>query len=47
VYVVQSGDTLRAIGDKFGVAWQSIAAANGLSLDTVLQPGQQLVIPRG
>ncbi|HEV8637653.1 MAG TPA: LysM peptidoglycan-binding domain-containing protein [Chloroflexota bacterium] len=46
VHVVQPGDTLRAIGERYGVAWQAIAAANGLPLDTVLRPEQRLVIPQ-
>jgi LysM repeat protein len=47
VHVVQPGDTLQAIGARYGVPWQAIAAANGLPLDTVLQLDQRLVIPRG
>jgi LysM repeat protein len=45
IYTVQQGDTLTSIGQRFGVPWQAIAAANGLPENTLLQLGQQLVIP--
>lgn len=45
-YVVRSGDTLSAIGARFGVAWQDIAAANNISGPNYnIYRGQQLVIP--
>ena len=44
-YVVQSGDTLSAIGQRYGVAADAIAAANNMSLSTPLNIGQTLVIP--
>lgn len=45
-YVVQSGDTLSAIGARFGVAWQDIAAANNIAGPNYnIYRGQQLVIP--
>ena len=44
-YVVQRGDTLSAIGRRFGVSWQSIAAANHLFYPYTIYPGQRLVIP--
>jgi LysM repeat protein len=44
---VQPGDTLQSIGARYGVPWQSIASANGLPLDTILQLDQRLVIPPG
>lgn len=43
-YRVQPGDTLLGIGTRFGIPWQTIAAANGLSAGSVLQVGQQLII---
>jgi len=46
-YVVKSGDTLSAIGAKFGVSWQAIAQANGLRDANLIQPEQQLIIPGG
>jgi LysM repeat protein len=45
IYTVQQGDTLTSIGQRFGVPWQAIAAANGLPENAILQLGQQLVIP--
>jgi LysM repeat protein/RNA polymerase subunit RPABC4/transcription elongation factor Spt4 len=44
-YRVQPGDTLLVIGTRFGIPWQTIAAANGLGAGSVLQVGQQLIIP--
>ena len=44
-YRVQWGDTLAIIGTRFGIPWQTIAAANGLSAASTLQVGQQLIIP--
>ena len=45
VYTVVSGDTLSAIGAKFGVSYQSIAAANGISDPNRIGIGQRLTIP--
>lgn len=44
-YTVQSGDTLSGIGAKYGVNYQAIASANGISDPNVIYPGQVLVIP--
>ncbi len=44
-YRVQAGDTLETIGQKFGVSWEAIAAANNITGATVLQIGQELIIP--
>ncbi len=44
-YKVVSGDSLMVIGTKVGVAWQSIASANGIGSGTILSVGQELVIP--
>lgn len=46
-YTVVSGDSLSAIGAKLGVAWQSIAAANGIGAPWTIYPGQVLNIPGG
>ena len=43
-YVVQSGDTLSLIADRFGADVEAIRAANGLSSD-VINIGQVLIIP--
>jgi len=45
VYTVQSGDTLAAIGNKFGVDFSKIAQANNLQSPYALDVGQQLKIP--
>jgi predicted chitinase/LysM repeat protein len=44
-YVVKAGDTLSAIGARFGVSYQQIAAANGISNPNRIYVGQQLTIP--
>jgi LysM repeat protein len=44
-YVVQSGDSLALIGEKFDLAWQTIAALNGLTAYSMLQPGDKLRLP--
>jgi len=40
------GDTLSAIGQRFGVAWQNIATANGVK-GILIYAGQTLLIPDG
>ncbi len=44
-YTVRPGDTLYSIGLRFGVDWQVIAGANGLSTPYRLTVGQVLTIP--
>ena len=43
-YVVQTGDTLSLIADRFGTSVDAIRSANGLSND-VINVGQVLIIP--
>jgi LysM repeat protein len=45
IYIVQAGDTLSLIADRFGVSAQAIANANGIAVDSILNIGQRLVIP--
>lgn len=46
-YIVRSGDCLSTIGQRFGVAWGSIASANGIYSPYIIYPGQVLSIPGG
>ncbi|MBC8505407.1 MAG: LysM peptidoglycan-binding domain-containing protein [Anaerolineales bacterium] len=44
-YVVQSGDTLGIIAERFGVSIEEIADANGITDVNILEVGQALDIP--
>jgi LysM repeat protein len=44
-YVVQAGDTLSDIAEKFGVTIQALIDANKLENPNLLLPGQELIIP--
>jgi len=44
-YTVRSGDTLMAIGLRYGVEWQDIAVANNLGEFDILSIGRTLRIP--
>ncbi|OQA44616.1 MAG: putative peptidoglycan endopeptidase LytE precursor [Chloroflexi bacterium ADurb.Bin325] len=44
-YKVQSGDNLSIIAGKFGITWEELARANGLTSKSVLRIGQELTIP--
>lgn len=44
-YIVQPGDTLFRIGQRFGVDWRLIAEANGIVNPNRIYPGQVLKIP--
>jgi len=46
-YRVAAGDTLSAIGARYGLTAQAIAKANGLSNPNLIFPGQVLKIPKG
>ena len=45
-YTVNWGDTLYSIGKRFGMAWQSVASANGITYPYIYA-GQRLYIPCG
>ncbi|MEZ4664297.1 MAG: LysM peptidoglycan-binding domain-containing protein [Caldilineaceae bacterium] len=45
VYVVQPGDQLFAIAERFGVATADIISANGIQNPGLLRIGQRLIIP--
>jgi len=44
-YVVQKGDTLGKIGQKFGVQWKEIATLNQIKNVNLIRVGQKLKIP--
>jgi LysM repeat protein len=44
-YIVQPGDTLRAIADRFGTTVAALQAANGIVDQNLIAAGQQLIIP--
>jgi LysM repeat protein len=46
-YIVQSGERLEDIAQKYNVPWQLLAKINGLESPEQLQPGQQLKVVRG
>jgi LysM repeat protein len=46
VYVVQGGDSLSAVADRFGVSVAAIVSANDLANPDFVFAGQRLVIPR-
>lgn len=45
-YIVQAGDTLFGISQKLGVDLADLAAANSISLQSVIYTGQSLVVPQ-
>jgi len=45
LYIVQRGDTLSHIAVEFGVSSEEIARVNGISLNSILSLGQELIIP--
>ena len=44
-YVVQAGDTLASIAQRYGITMTDLAEANGLTWDAWVYVGQQLSIP--
>lgn len=44
-HVVQQGENLFRIGLKYGMSWEAIAQANGITDPTQVYVGQKLVIP--
>jgi DNA-directed RNA polymerase specialized sigma24 family protein len=45
-YVVEEGDAWFTIVEKLGVPLEALLEANGMTTDTVLFPGQELIIPQ-
>ena len=46
-YMVQAGEGLRSIAQKYQIPWQLLAKINGISDPDGLQPGQELKVVRG
>jgi len=46
IYTVAPGDSLWSIALEFGVTVEALMEANGLSEDSILDIGQELIIPR-
>ena len=46
-YCVQPGDTLFLIGQRFGVSSEQIQKENNMGWNTMIYPGENLVIPTG
>ncbi len=44
-YIVQRGDQLSRIAQRFGVAWSTIAGMNGISNPNQIYAGQELIVP--
>jgi LysM repeat protein len=44
-YIVSTGDYIESIAEHFGITADQLAEANGITIDTVLQVGQELEIP--
>lgn len=45
-YVVKAGDTLSAIGVKYGIPWKTLASFNNLSNPHLIYPGDVIKIPK-
>ena len=43
-YIVKEGDTLFSISQKFGISSETILWANNLSKNSIIKPGQKLII---
>lgn len=46
-HVVQSGDTVSVLAQRYGTTVQAIAQANQLANPNLIRPGEKLVIPQG
>jgi LysM repeat protein len=45
VHLVEPGDTLSGIAARYGVDADALATANDLTLDTLIFPGDALIVP--
>ncbi|MBP3036864.1 LysM peptidoglycan-binding domain-containing protein [Arthrobacter sp. zg-ZUI100] len=46
-YTVEAGDTLSAIAAAHGVSLESVLAGNGLTMTSIIRPGQQISVSGG
>src|SRR5262245_4739238 len=46
VHVVKEGDSLGRIAQKLGIALPDLLNANGMTVNSLILPGQQLVVPQ-
>jgi LysM repeat protein len=46
-YIVQAGDTLTKIARQHGITLEELCQLNGVSVETLIYPGQRLVVARG
>ena len=46
-YVVQPGDSLARVGNKYGLSWEYLARVNGISDPRRIRTGQRLKVVRG
>jgi len=44
-YVIEPGDTLSVIAERFGVSVDALSEANGITDVNSIRPGQELIIP--
>jgi murein DD-endopeptidase MepM/ murein hydrolase activator NlpD len=44
-YEVEPGDTLSAIAEKFNISLNTLLWANNLNQNSIIQPGQKLIVP--
>src|SRR5271157_1551267 len=45
MYIIQSGDTLSSIADRFNVSLNDLMSVNNITDPNTIQAGQQLIIP--
>lgn len=46
IYVIESGDSLYKIAEKYNINPTLLAALNGLEMEDYIYPGQELLIPK-
>lgn len=46
IYVIESGDSLYKIAEKYNINPKLLAALNGLEMEDYIYPGQELLLPK-